>query len=48
MIGLVVTPTTLSSFISLANDPLFNRSRDKSSKQTATPALDICASASDI
>ena len=44
MLGLVVTPTTLSSAINFANDPFFNRSRDKSSSHTATPASDICAS----
>ena len=43
ILGLVVTPTTLSSKISFFKESLFIRSRDKSSSHTATPACDICA-----
>jgi len=38
MVGLVVTPTTLFVAMSSARLPERNRSRDKSSNQTATPA----------
>src|SRR3954447_11755040 len=43
MLGLVVTPTTLYSSTSDCRLPLRMRSRDRSSSQTATPALDSCA-----
>src|ERR1700712_3450535 len=43
MLGLVVTPTTLYSSTSDCRLPLRMRSRERSSSQTATPALDSCA-----
>ncbi|CAB4809582.1 unannotated protein [freshwater metagenome] len=41
MLGLVVTPTTLSSVINFSKDPSDNRLRDRSSSQTDVPANEI-------
>src|SRR5690606_25661787 len=43
MLGLVVTPTTFFSSMSLARLPLFRRSRDRSSSQLETPAAESAA-----
>ena len=48
MLGLVVTPTTEELLMSSAKVPDSSRSRDKSSSQIATPALESCFKFSDI